>query len=158
MMVSIHVDGWKRNIRFSAAHCIIGHDTCGRLHGHTYAVSATITGTPQPDGMVMDFSDVTKVLKAIVDDLDHYLLIPQHHENVTVDKDSVRFTSQGKQYLIPKQDCTLLPLEQITAEHLAAYILKQVQAKLTLPSTINTLEIHVDEGFGYVAAAAATFP
>src|SRR6267143_4589137 len=70
----IAIDGWKANIRFSAAHVIAGHPKCGRLHGHTYAVHVIVHGDLGPDEMVFDFGVVKRALRELADELDHKLL------------------------------------------------------------------------------------
>lgn len=65
---------WKGT--FDAAHFIPGHPKCGRLHGHTYQVEVELGGhlpvTEHPIYLV-DFAAV----KAVVDELDHRLLLPK---------------------------------------------------------------------------------
>ena len=73
----IFIDGWKTNIRFSAAHMIPEYEKCGRLHGHTYAVHAKIFGNPDSNGIILDFSILKNSLKQIVNKLDHKILIPK---------------------------------------------------------------------------------
>lgn len=153
MVFTIVIDGWKRNIRFSAAHCILGHETCGRLHGHSYAISAKVIGEQQSNGMIMDFSEVSKVLKKIADHLDHRTLIPKENEVVQVNKDTVVLTTECKTYYqFPIEDCVLLPMKQVTSEQLAKYVLQQLQSMLIIPSTVHQLEISIDEGYGYSAS------
>ena len=73
------------------AHALYGYDgPCKNIHGHSYSLSITISGTPiketnnPKNGMVMDFSD----LKSIVNDLiikhfDHALVLNENspHRN-----------------------------------------------------------------------------
>lgn len=68
-----------KEFSFEAAHYLPnlpeGHK-CGRLHGHSYRVRLYVTGQPDPHtGFVMDFGDIKKVFKPIINDhLDHYYL------------------------------------------------------------------------------------
>jgi len=73
----IYIDGWKSNLRFSSAHIIPEYEKCGRLHGHTYAVYAKISGKYDKNGIIMDFSLLKNTLKQITDELDHKVLIPE---------------------------------------------------------------------------------
>ena len=61
MISYIIIDGWKSNIRFSSAHIIPDYEKCGRLHGHTYAVHAKISGKLDKNGIIMDFSQHLKI-------------------------------------------------------------------------------------------------
>ena len=63
------------SVKFSAAHTIEGHPKCGRMHGHNYKVVVTLSAdTLDKNGMIMDFSDVKKVVHMVVDKLDHTYL------------------------------------------------------------------------------------
>lgn len=50
-----------------------GHK-CGRMHGHTYRVTIEVRGEIRPDGMVMDFADISAAWESIGKALDHQLL------------------------------------------------------------------------------------
>lgn len=65
------------------AHALKGYDgPCRNIHGHSYELCVTITGTPVTDpgstklGMVMDFGDLKKIVKrSIIDEFDHALVL-----------------------------------------------------------------------------------
>lgn len=58
---------------FSAAHSIPGHQKCGKLHGHNFVVSVEVEGEVR-NGIVIDFFDLKKILKEILDKFDHSIL------------------------------------------------------------------------------------
>ena len=80
----LEIDGEHTNVKFSACHFIAGHEKCGRLHGHTYVVSLRINGDIGEKGMVMDFVQIKRGLRSIVDDLDHRVIIPGNSKRITV--------------------------------------------------------------------------
>jgi len=149
------IDGWKTNIRFSSAHIIPEYEKCGRLHGHTYAVHVKVVGEPDKKGIIIDFSLLKDVLREVVDELDHKVLIPKNG-SVTIEKkdDSIYLTTLGKHYVFPVNDCALLPIQSTSAENLAQYILEQVIKKISPSKQIESIEIGVDEGFGQGARVA----
>ncbi|MEA2056016.1 MAG: 6-pyruvoyl tetrahydropterin synthase family protein [Candidatus Thermoplasmatota archaeon] len=155
----IYIDGWKTNIRFSSAHIIPEYEKCGRLHGHTYAVHVKIFGKPDEKGIIMDFSVLKDILKKIVNELDHRVLIPRKSSVVTIKKenDSIKIVSLKKTYVFPIIDCALLPISSTSAENLAQYILDKVVEKIPLSNQIENIEIGVDEGFGQGARMSKTF-
>lgn len=65
------------------AHALYGYDgPCRNIHGHSYRLEVTLIGTPAGDpshpkyGMVMDFSDLKKIIRTqIIDRYDHALLL-----------------------------------------------------------------------------------
>ena len=146
----IYIDGWKSNIRFSSAHIIPEYEKCGRLHGHTYAVHAKISGRTDKNGIIMDFSLVKDALKIIIDDLDHKILIPEKNSTVKIQKESssVKISFFGKEYVLPSGDCVFLPINSTSAENISLYILEKLLNQITIPKNIESIEIGVDEGFG----------
>jgi len=146
----ITIDGWRSNIRFSCAHIIHEYEKCGRLHGHTYAVHAKICGKPDEKGIILDFSDLKKILRDISDELDHHILIPEKSNIVKIKKEgkSVIIDALEKKFVLPISDCIFLPIKSTSAENLSRYILDQVTKKISLPKSISCLEIGVDEGYG----------
>lgn len=67
-----------KEFRFEAAHFLPkvpeGHQ-CGRMHGHSYRVVIGVEGQTNYDtGFVVDFADVSSVVKAVTERLDHSVL------------------------------------------------------------------------------------
>ncbi len=58
---------------FSAAHFLQDyHGKCERLHGHNYKVYAHVKGSElDAGGMLLDFSELKKALRAVCEELDH---------------------------------------------------------------------------------------
>jgi 6-pyruvoyl tetrahydropterin synthase/QueD family protein len=65
----------QRDYFFSAAHRIEGHPKCGRLHGHNYKVVVMLHGLVGPNGMVLDYNELDKVVKPLIDKVDHRYLV-----------------------------------------------------------------------------------
>ena len=61
---------------FEAAHNLKGYNgKCARLHGHNWIVEAEIAGEELNElGILVDFKDVKRKLKAILDRFDHNYL------------------------------------------------------------------------------------
>jgi len=72
-----------KEFHFEMAHALWNYDgVCKHIHGHSYKLFVTIAGEPinDPDdpklGMVLDFTDLKKVVKEpVVDMLDHSLVL-----------------------------------------------------------------------------------
>jgi len=68
-----------KQFSFETGHALYGYDgKCKNVHGHSYKLSVTVIGQPITDrtnvkfGMVIDFSDLKKIVKEeIVDHFDH---------------------------------------------------------------------------------------
>ena len=68
-----------KEFTFETGHALFGYDgKCRNVHGHSYKLAVTVIGSPIQDtdnvklGMVIDFSDLKKIVKEeIVDPFDH---------------------------------------------------------------------------------------
>jgi 6-pyruvoyltetrahydropterin/6-carboxytetrahydropterin synthase len=47
---------------------------CARLHGHTYELEVTVKGEVKDDGMIINYFDLDKAVKPIVEYMDHKFL------------------------------------------------------------------------------------
>lgn len=80
-MASIRI---TKEFSFEAAHALKGYDgPCRNIHGHSYQLAVTVTGKPVINprspkrGMIMDFSELKKIMKdAVIDLMDHALILP----------------------------------------------------------------------------------
>ena len=155
--MKILVNGIQSNLRFSSAHVIPGHESCGFIHGHSYFVDVEIEGERAGDfEFVVDFKDVKSYTKAICDELDHRLLI--EFKDFDKNKDSifdlqkqksVYFKIDGKGYTIPSVDCVFLPLPYTSAEELSMFFAKTLAKKLAETyDNLSYVSVCVNEGIG----------
>ena len=146
----ISLNGWKSNIRFSSAHVIHEYEKCGRLHGHTYAVHVKIYGKIDKHGIILDFSYLKDILRRIVDQLDHRVLIPENNNLLSINKNenNIEIIYNEKKYVFPIIDCVFLPCYSTSAENLALYIIKKLIDELSNYKNLERIEIGVDEGYG----------
>ena len=79
-----------KQFTFETGHALYGYDgKCKNVHGHSYKLSVTIIGKPITDtsnvkfGMVIDFSDLKKIVKEeIVDIFDHATVFNQNTPHI----------------------------------------------------------------------------
>jgi 6-pyruvoyltetrahydropterin/6-carboxytetrahydropterin synthase len=79
-----------KQFSFETGHALYGYDgKCKNVHGHSYKLSVTVSGTPILDeshvkfGMVIDFGDLKKIVKEeIVDQFDHATVFNQNTPHV----------------------------------------------------------------------------
>jgi 6-pyruvoyltetrahydropterin/6-carboxytetrahydropterin synthase len=143
----------KDNTVFCAGHFITyeGHQ-CEPLHGHNYRVAAGIEGPLDENFYVFDFTRLKRLLKTVVDRLDHRMLLPGRSERIAVrqDGEAVVATYQDKRYVFPASDVVVLPIQNTTAELLARWIAGELRAALTPPeqAAMTAIEVEVEESFG----------
>lgn len=67
-----------KSFRFEAAHYLPKlpeTHKCRRMHGHSFKFDVHVEGPLDPElGWVMDFGDISRLVKPLVEELDHYLL------------------------------------------------------------------------------------
>lgn len=114
-MTSIRVEG-----SFEAAHRLPEHlGDCKNLHGHSYRVVLTIHGTVKSiDGMIIDFGTVKQLLKQVLGQLDHRVILRVDDPLCEVLR------------VFPANIGLVLLNNTPTAENIAAYIFSQLYADL----------------------------
>src|SRR6516225_2437343 len=125
----------KDYLVFCAGHFISYEgDKCERLHGHNYRATVEIEGDLDDNHYVFDFIALKNRTKAITDELDHHMLLPTQNPVIRVEEtpQSVRVRYRDKEWVFPRSDCILLPIENTTAERLARYIAERLLADLKL--------------------------
>ena len=157
MSVNFWVRLCKEDLVFSAAHFItFDGNTCERLHGHNYRVAAYVFGPLDENEYVVDFMALQNSLKAVLEELDHHMLLPTEHRLIHVEilggEVEVRFG--GRRWLFPREDCALLPMANTTAERLAWHIGTRLLDRLRAETgrRPQKVRIEVDENFGQWAA------
>ena len=63
----------RKEFTFDAAHNLVRyHGKCEALHGHTYRIAVILEGIPDEDGMIMDFTELSNIVKErVISRLDH---------------------------------------------------------------------------------------
>jgi 6-pyruvoyltetrahydropterin/6-carboxytetrahydropterin synthase len=146
----------KDYLVFSAAHFItFAGDICERLHGHNYRVWAEVEGPLDENHYVVDFIALRDTLKAIIDELDHYVLLPTQHPliHVTDYDDRVEAVFRERRWVFPRGDCVLLPVPNTTAELVARYIATRLRDALAAKTGFrpSRLQLELEECFGQSA-------
>jgi 6-pyruvoyltetrahydropterin/6-carboxytetrahydropterin synthase len=143
----------KDHTVFSAGHFITydGHQ-CEPLHGHNYRVAAELQGALDENAYVFDFTRLKQVLKKIVDELDHRVLLPGRSDRIRIETEGhvVSATYKDKQYVFPVTDIVVLPIPNTTAEMLAEWIAGRLRQTLDplCVQTLTAIDVEVEESFG----------
>ncbi|MBN2580503.1 MAG: 6-pyruvoyl tetrahydropterin synthase family protein [Pirellulales bacterium] len=145
------------DLLFSASHFITFADGgVEALHGHDYRVTAEIRGRIGPGGYLVDFTEVHRLLKTLLDPLDHRVLLPQRHPAMEIEPSDEEITVayRRRRWIFPRADCCLLPLANTTAEALAEHLAQQLLRGL--PPGVDAVQVEVGEGTGF--SAVCTLP
>lgn len=84
-----------KQFNFETGHALYGYDgKCKNVHGHSYKLSVTVIGKPITDstqvkyGMVIDFSDLKKIVKEeVVDVFDHATVFNKNTPHIELAKE-----------------------------------------------------------------------
>ena len=115
----------KDHLVFCSGHFITFEgDKCERLHGHNYRAAVEVEGPLDENHYVFDFIALKQRIKAITDELDHRMMLATGNTLIRVEPGhrSVRVAYRDREWVFPRDDCVLLPIENTTAELLARYL------------------------------------
>jgi 6-pyruvoyltetrahydropterin/6-carboxytetrahydropterin synthase len=124
-----------KNFGWESAHRLPTHaGLCRNLHGHSYRMTLMMDGEPDDDGIVIDFKDMKRLVKPLVDRWDHTTLISESDADL---KEMVE--RLGDRFVV-------LPFET-TAENLCRYVADYVLQEGTdvlaaRGITVVTVRIH----------------
>lgn len=134
------IELFRNDMKFSVAHFTIFSATeRERLHGHNYYVHSIISAI-MTDGITYDYSITRREILLLCRSLNEYLLLPGKSPYLAITSDDtyyyVSYDKDKMQFL--KSDTQILPIENVTAECLAAWFV----AELTKDKTqLNALGI-----------------
>lgn len=144
-------------LNFSAAHFLIEHDKCSRIHGHNYYVKIEIIGNLDENSMIIDFMKVKQTIIKSIAHLDHKLILPMKNPAIQIDENGsnldIRIEKTEKFYSIPKEDVVQVPIDASTAECIAEYIYSNLKKEfLALEFPAFKFQILLNENTGSYAA------
>ena len=126
----------SKKVSFPMGHRLSKHEgDCRYIHGHNFIVKVGLKSeTLNENGMVMDFSEVKKILKVFTDQLDHALTL-----NKTEDQEIGHFLSErGFKVNMIETDPT--------AENMARAIFKYLEKHITEEGVeVDFVEVHENE-------------
>ena len=149
----IELDGWMAKLRFSASHLIPHHPKCGRLDGHTYAVSVKVHGKRTGE-FIIDFELLKRMIAEICERFDHRVIIATNDPRlcITTDDRNVIVDIGEKHYRFPIDDVAFVPTDSTSAESLCEHIASELA--LQMGGNISRIEVRIDEGIGQGAGCA----
>lgn len=146
----------KDYLVFCSAHFIsyAGHQ-CERLHGHNYRAAVEVEGLLDENHYVFDFIALKNETRKIIDELDHFMLLPLKNQIIHVVESpaEVHVRYKERQWVFPRGDCVLLPIENTTAELIARHIAQRLLDALKTHHQFapELMRVEVEEGPGQMA-------
>lgn len=151
-----HVRVSKDYLVFCSGHFISYEgDKCERLHGHNYRAAIEIEGGLDENYYVFDFILLKNRAKLITNELDHRMMLPTRNRLILLEESerSIRVRYRDREWVFPRGDCVLLPIENTTAELLARYVGERLREDLraTCQFVPEVMRVEVEESFGQSA-------
>jgi 6-pyruvoyltetrahydropterin/6-carboxytetrahydropterin synthase len=131
-----------KQFNFETGHALYGYDgKCKNVHGHSYKLSVTVSGRPITDntnvkfGMVIDFSDLKKIVKEeIVDLFDHATVFNKNTPHIELAKE------------LQKRDHHVILVEyQPTSEMMVIDFAQKIKSRLPKNITLFSLKLQETE-------------
>ena len=131
-----------KQFSFETGHALYGYDgKCKNVHGHSYKLSVTVIGTPISDrnnvkfGMVIDFSDLKKIVKEdIVDIFDHATVFNETTPHIELAQE---LKSRGHEVILVDY--------QPTSENMVIDFAKKIQRRLPESIKLHSLRLQETE-------------
>ena len=121
-----------KEFRWEMGHRLPYHESCRNVHGHSYRLVVEVEGEPDDSGMVVDFGEISCLVKPILDRLDHSFMVDPSDDLMN----GVLQSSGLKATRVPFHS---------TAENIAVWIGEQVAPDLLTRSNVTSVKVIVFE-------------
>ena len=121
-----------KEFKWEMGHRLPDHfGNCKNIHGHSYKMIVGFEGELNENDMIIDFYDVDKIIKPLVDKLDHAFIVNKK------DKDVIDFLDKIKS---KKMVVNL----NSTVENLCKFVLDEIK-RFDLPRNIYSVSVRIYE-------------
>jgi 6-pyruvoyltetrahydropterin/6-carboxytetrahydropterin synthase len=121
-----------KEFRWEMGHRLPEHfGNCKNIHGHSYKMIVEFEGELNKDEMVIDFYDVDKIVKPLIDKLDHAFMVNKN------DKVVIEFLEKIKSKM-------LVVDFNSTVENICKFVLNEIK-KFEPPINISSVSVRIYE-------------
>lgn len=121
-----------KEFKWEMGHRLPEHfDKCRNIHGHSYKMLIELEGDLMDNGMVMDYYDLKKIIKPLIENLDHAFLVYKE------DKEIIEFLDKMKSKKVVVDF-------QSTVENICKFFLKEI-GKIDFPANIQQVKVRIYE-------------
>jgi len=104
---------------------------CKNIHGHSYKMIVEFEGELNKDEMIIDFYDIDRIIKPLVEKLDHAFMVNKNDSDVLAFLDKIK----SKKLVVDFNS---------TVENICNFVLKEIK-KFELPENISSVAIRIYE-------------
>jgi 6-pyruvoyltetrahydropterin/6-carboxytetrahydropterin synthase len=105
---------------------------CANIHGHSYQLWVELEGFPDENGMVLDYGDMKRLVRPLIDRLDHAFMCDERDELMT----SFLKTTPFKVCYVPFHS---------TAENIAGYLADELWQLFAVIPAVHALCLRLQE-------------
>lgn len=136
-----------KRFRWEGAHRLPWHQgPCKDLHGHSYEMFVEVEGTPDENGLLLDFKHLKQALMPLIDEWDHATLVAQNDAQLL----KVMRDAQWRHSVLPYDT---------TAENICVFVaqyLIESSRDMLIERQIHTVRVRVSETETCYAEAVQT--
>lgn len=140
----------REQYKFSCAHMTVFPDgTKERLHGHNYTVGVALDVAGVELAAMVPFAGIKACLAELCAAWKEHVLLAARCPFLEIVRDDgaeLELTLCGKRYVMPREDALLLPIDNVSAEALAAHAAALLGAKIAaLAPSVQAIEVTIEE-------------
>lgn len=149
----------RAQYKFSCAHMTVFPDgTKERLHGHNYTLAIALDVARVELASMIPFARIKACLAELCEAWKEHVLLAAHNPHLVILRDDeleLELTLCGKRYVMPREDALLLPIDNVSAEALAAHVAALLRDRIAaLSPEVQALEVTLEEVPGQGASCA----
>ena len=121
-----------KEFRWEMGHRLPEHfGNCKNIHGHSYKMIIEFEGEMNKDEMIIDFYDIDRIIKPLIEKLDHAFMVNKN------DRDVIEFLEKIKSKM-------LVVDFNSTVENICKFVLEEIK-KFEMPENISSVTIRIYE-------------
>ena len=121
-----------KEFKWEMGHRLPEHfDNCKNIHGHSYKMIVKFDGELNKDEMIIDFYDIDRIIKPLVEKLDHAFMVNKNDEDVIEFLDKIK----SKKVVVDFNS---------TVENICKFVLEEIK-KFALPKNISLVKVRIFE-------------
>lgn len=121
-----------KEFKWEMGHRLPNHfGNCKNIHGHSYKMIVGFEGELNENDMIIDFYDVDKIIKPLINKFDHAFLVNKNDKEVIDFLDKIK----SKKMVVNFNS---------TVENLCKFVLDEIQ-RFDLPQNISSVSVRIYE-------------
>ncbi|MDJ0270600.1 MAG: 6-carboxytetrahydropterin synthase [Aigarchaeota archaeon] len=140
------------SLNFDYAHFLPSSPKCSVLHGHSSRIVVELSGFVSDD-MVVEFGEAKSLVKRVLGELDHKLIVARRYVEANGDYIRVSFIGKGGRYVLELPSSSVYIIEgESTVENISEHIARRIAVEVS--RNVRRVVVKMFEGFGKSALSS----